>query len=97
MKAGIVFTGTGPILVLTTYEDFSHEKFITKMSQKGIKKFIAAEVPVSLCEERYGHHYKMIVSDLKGDNDLRILDYNGHTVLQNFKFDEWGPEFRHEE
>jgi hypothetical protein len=41
MKAGIVFPGTGPILILTTYESFEDEKFVEKLDFKGIKKFIA--------------------------------------------------------
>ena len=96
MKAGIVFTGTGPILILTTYESFSNENFIKKMAQKNIKKFMAVEVPVELCEKRYGQFYTMILNDLHQSDDLRVLDYNGHSVLNTFKFSEWGPELRHE-
>ena len=97
MKAGIIFTGSGPILILTTYDTFSEEKFIAKLQQKNIRKFIAVDVPVDMCAQRYGNHYNVILNDLKQDDDLRVLDYNGHTVLHNFKFDEWGPEFRYEE
>lgn len=96
MKAGIVFTGTGPILILTTYEDFSDEKFVKKLEQKGIKKFMAAEVPVSDCQKKYGGHYEAILKDVKQTDDLRVLDYNGFNVFYNFPFSSWGKEYRHE-
>ena len=44
MKAGIYFSGTGPILILTTYESLTDPKLVEKLSAKGIKKFIAYEV-----------------------------------------------------
>ena len=37
MKAGIIFTGTGPILILTTYESFKDPNLISKFEAKGIK------------------------------------------------------------
>lgn len=40
MKAGIIFTGSGPILILTTYATFEKPGFIEKLNAKGIKKFI---------------------------------------------------------
>ena len=36
MKAGIIFTGTGPILILTTYGSFEDPKFVSKLEAKGI-------------------------------------------------------------
>ena len=41
MKAGIIFSGTGPILILTTYESLNDPKLAEKLAQKGIKKYIA--------------------------------------------------------
>lgn len=38
MKAGIFFTGTGPILILITYESLNKPKLVEKLAQKGIKK-----------------------------------------------------------
>ena len=35
MKAGIVFTGTGPILILTTYNSFADVELIEKLNLKG--------------------------------------------------------------
>ncbi|MBI4775061.1 MAG: hypothetical protein HY788_12940 [Deltaproteobacteria bacterium] len=88
--AGILFTGTGPILILTTYKSFTDPKFVDKVRQKGINKFIAYEVPVDLCKKKYGNHYDVILGDLNQTDDLRVLDYNGHNVFYNFSFDELG-------
>jgi hypothetical protein len=38
MKAGLIFTGTGPILILTTYESFNDPKLVAKFNTKGMKK-----------------------------------------------------------
>jgi len=96
MKAGVVFTGSGPILVLTTYESFKNPKFIEKLSQKGIKKFIAQEVRIELCKEKYGTHFQVVKNDVRETDDLRILDYNGHHIFLNIPFEEMGEPFRHE-
>ena len=47
MKAGIIFTGTGPILILTSYESLEEPKLTAKLAAKGIKKYIASELPLS--------------------------------------------------
>ena len=90
MKAGIVFTGSGPMLILTTYDTFTDEKFAEKLRAKGVKKFIAFQVPVDPVKERYGMHFSVIMGDLKQTDDLRVLDYNGHHVMSNFSFKEMG-------
>ena len=36
MKADIIFTGMGPILILTSYETFEDPKFVGKLNVKGI-------------------------------------------------------------
>ena len=91
MKAGVIFTGTGPILVLTSYESFTSPGFIQKLRLKGIKKFIASEVNLELCKETYGQKFDIIQHDVKEDDDLRILDYDGHSVFHAFPFSRMGP------
>ncbi len=65
MKAGIVFTGTGPILILTTYESFEDPKLVDKMATKGIRKYIASDLPLEIVKKRYGNHYDVVMGDLK--------------------------------
>ncbi|MBU2551735.1 MAG: hypothetical protein KKB20_25205 [Proteobacteria bacterium] len=95
MKAGVIFTGTGPILILTSYDSFLSEEFGAKMAQKGIKKYIVCEVDLDLVRKRYGQHFDAIMKDVKQEDDLRVLDYNGHNVFYIFSFDELGePRFK---
>ncbi len=96
MKAGIIFTGTGPILILTTFESFKDPKLIAKLDVKGITKFIACEVPVDLAKAKYGNHFSVVMGDLSQTDDLRILDYNGYNVFHNFSFSEMGRPIYHE-
>ena len=96
MRAGIIFTGTGPILILTTYESFKDPKFVAKLGTKGINKFIASEIPLEKAKTKYGNHYSVVMGDLKQTDDLRILDYNGYNVFHNFSFSEMGKPIYHE-
>lgn len=96
MKAGIFFTGTGPILLLTSYEALDAPNLVDKLAAKGIKKYIAYEVSEDLVKQKYGQHYKVIMGDLKQSDDLRVLDYDGHHVFQNFSVSELGEPVRHE-
>jgi hypothetical protein len=56
MKSAIIFTGTGPILILTTYDSLTHPVFVKKLAAKGINKFIAIELPVEDVKTRYGEN-----------------------------------------
>lgn len=96
MKAGIVFTGTGPILVLNSYPSFEDPEFVEKMARKGIIKFMAYELDLDKVKERYGQQFGAIAADLLGSNDLRVLDYNGHNIFYKFSFKEMGPPIVHE-
>lgn len=84
MKAGIVFSGSSPLLILTSYSSFTDEKFVEKLKTKGVLKFIAFEVPVEMTKEKYGLHFDIIMGDLKQNDDLRVLDYNGHNIMAVF-------------
>ena len=84
MKAGIFFTGTGPILILTSYKSLDDPNLAEKLKLKGIKKYIAYEIPEDHVKQRYGQHFNVILGDLKQTDDLRVLDYDGHHVFYNF-------------
>ena len=96
MKAGIFFTGTGPILLLTSYGDLDDSTLVDKLAQKGIKKYIAYELPEDLVKEKYGKHFDVIMGDLKQTDDLRVLDYDGHHVFYNFSFSDLGSPIFHD-
>jgi hypothetical protein len=90
MKAGIFFTGSGPILVLTTYEDLRDANLVDKLAAKGIRKFIACEVDEAKAKRAYGKHFDVIMGDLRQTDDLRVLDYDGHRIFLNFSLKELG-------
>ncbi len=93
VKAGIIITGTGPILILMSYKSFDDPSFVQKLSTKGIKKYIAYELAVEKVKEKYKEQFTLIMQDLSKNNDLRVLDYNGHHVFTSFSFQELGPPF----
>ena len=68
MKAGIFFTGTGPILILTSYKSLDDPNLAEKLKLKGIKKYIAYEVPEDQVKHQYGQHFNVILGDLTGQN-----------------------------
>jgi hypothetical protein len=96
MKAGIIFTGTGPILILTSYAAFDDPAFIEKLGAKGIQKYIAYELDIELVRKKYGKQFDVVMNDVKQQDDLRVLDYNGHNVFYNFMFSDMGKSISHE-
>jgi len=93
MKAYLVFTGSGPIIILTSHPSVSEPELLEKLAAKGIEKFIAYEIPVETARQRYGGHFDVVVRDLHESDDLRVLDYNGQRAFHTFHFDELGePE-----
>ena len=89
MKAGIFFTGSGPIVILTSYGSFEEPEFLAKLAAKGIQKFIAHEVDVNQVKESYGKHYDLVLNDLQQSDDLRVLDYNGQRIFNRFTMDQF--------
>ena len=97
MRAGVFFTGSGPILLLTSYGSLEAPGLVRKLETKGIKKYIACEVSEELVKEKYGNHYNVVMGDLQQEDDLRVLDWNGHHVFYTFKLRELGKPIFHEE
>jgi hypothetical protein len=96
MKAGIFFTRSGAVLILTSYDSLSDAQLVEKLQAKGIDKYIAFEVPMNMVQHRYGQQYKVVMDDLKQEDDLRVLDFDGRRVFQRFGFDEMGQPTYHE-
>jgi hypothetical protein len=95
MHAYLIFTGSGPILILTTYPSVTDERLVAKLRHKGIAKFIAYEVPLERTRKLYGVPFDAIAADLAGQEDLRVLDFNGHHIFANFRLSELGEALRH--
>lgn len=96
MKAGVIFTGTGPILILTSHKSLTDPTLADKLASKGIWKYIAYDLPLELVKEKYGAHYTRVVSDLREKDDMRVLDFNGHSVYMNFSLKDMTNMVYHE-
>ncbi|MEM6792427.1 MAG: hypothetical protein AAF725_00465 [Acidobacteriota bacterium] len=96
MRSYLIFTGTGPILVLSTYPKLTDERLITKLRYKGIDKFMAYQVDLDVVESRYSQNFASVVEDLKdeGLEDVRVLDFNGHQIMANFSLDSLGDPIK---
>lgn len=92
--AYLIFTGTGPILVLSTYPELTDPRLVAKLQYKGISKFIAYEVALDAVRERYAHAYANVAGDLDAIEDLRVLDFNGHQIMANFSLEELGDPIK---
>ena len=91
MSDEIAFAAHGEWSVAHSHvESLRDPNLLEKLKHKGIGKFVAFEVSVSLARERYGGHFQAVESDLHETDDLRVLDFNGQRVFQLFRFDELG-------
>ena len=93
MKSGLLITGSGALVYLTSHQGYIDEGLIKKFKAKGITKFIAYEVPVEEAKKRYGGHFEVVTRDLKETDDLRILDYDGTRAFRMFSFKEMGDPY----
>lgn len=96
MKAGVIYTASGPIAILTSHASLDHPGVIEKLQAKGIDTFLAWEVPVELAQQRYGTHFGVVVGDQHEGDDLRVLDEDGKRVFQRFRLSELGAPLLHQ-
>ncbi len=90
MKAAIVFSANGPILVLTSCPAIDTPLFSEGMRAKGIRKFIAYEVDIDRCQQLYRKYFRLVSAKLGQQCALDVLDFDGHRVLLNFSLRELG-------
>jgi hypothetical protein len=95
MKAAMIMTGSGPILILTSFDSLEDPALTEKLAGRGMAKYIAYEVSVDKVKKLYGTRFSIIVGDLSQTDDLRILDIDGHHVFNNFSLEELGAPIYH--
>jgi hypothetical protein len=95
MRAYLLFMGSGPILLLSTYPKLTDERLVSKLRYKGIDKFIAYEVALDAVRERYGDAFENVSRDLGEVEDMRVLDFNGHQIMANFSLDKLGDPIKY--
>ncbi len=96
MKAAILFTGSGPIVIVTNCESLTDPQVIRRLTAKGIAKFMGFELDVEKVRRRYGNHFDMVCEDFHETDDLRVVDYNSQRAFSLFSFSEFGEQFSHE-
>ena len=74
MKAAMLMTGGGSLVILTSHESLTSPALLEKLAIKGIDKFIAYEIPEALARERYGGHYEKLWRHQSGGFIANELD-----------------------
>jgi hypothetical protein len=96
MKVAMLFTGSGPIVIVTSYSSLLEPNLLAKLQAKGIEKFIAYELPAEIVQQRYGNHFSVVMHDLHESDDLRVLDYNGERAFRLFPLQGLGTPVIHD-
>jgi|WetSurMetagenome_2_1015567.scaffolds.fasta_scaffold40078_2 hypothetical protein len=96
MKAFFLFTGAGPLVILTSFDNIENPEFLKKLRSAGFDKFIAHEIPVETARARYGMHFDVVCNDPHENDTLRILDYKSERAIKLFSFKEFGPPVYYE-
>src|SRR2546423_15675747 len=86
MKSLLLLTASGPLLILTSHESLRDQKLLEVLKHKGIGKFVAFEVPLSLAKERYGGHFSAVGNNPPEARGFGGLDFNGPRSFQPFPF-----------
>jgi hypothetical protein len=92
MNVFMLFTGSGPLVILTSHASIEAPDLLEKLAAKGVDKFLAYEVPLALAQTRYGMHFDIVARGLGEADDLRVLDVDGARAFRLFGFGEMrGP------
>ena len=74
MKAYMLMTAPGPIVILTSHASILDDALIKKLAKRDIEKFVAYEIPIGLAEQRYGAQFSAARGDLRETDDLSRLE-----------------------
>lgn len=96
MRAYLVFTETGPILLLTSCATITEDRLLEALEERGIVKFIAYEVPVDSVHRLYGVPFEVVESDVRRGKPMGVLDFNGPHILNTFSMHDLGRPIPHE-
>ena len=97
MKAYFLFTSTGPLVILTSYDFVEHPELLEKLRAKGVDKFVAHEISIETARTRYGGHFEVVCKDVHETDDMRVLDFNGERAFKSFSFGELGLPIYYEQ
>jgi hypothetical protein len=96
MNVFFLFTGSGSLVILTSHSSVEDPALLRKLAAKGIEKFLAYQIPITLAKERYGTHFDIVSAELSESDDLRVLDFDGTRAFRLFRFHEMGSPIAYE-
>ena len=96
LKAYYLFTVSGPLVILTSYESIDNPECLKVLRSKGFSKFIAHEISLDAVKARYGNHFEVVCNDPREEDTLRILDDKSERAIKLFSFKEFGPPVYYE-
>ena len=97
MKGILVLSGSGPLLLLSSYPAIDDAALIAKLRAKGLAKFLAWEVPVDRLRDLYGYSFRDIAEQLEQRDDMRVLDFDGHRIFLNLSLRDLGEHILFED
>ena len=97
MKGILVLSGSGPLLILSSYPTIDDAALIAKLRAKGLAKFLAWEVPVDHLSDLYGYTFRDIAEQLETVDDMRVLDFDGHRIFLNLSLKDLGQHILFED
>jgi hypothetical protein len=81
MKSFLLFTHTGPLLILSKYDSINQPELLSKLTAYG--KFIAYEMPIEAIQSCYSSRFQSIFQDPKSNEAMIVLDEDGESVFTN--------------
>ena len=96
MNAALLFSGVGPLVILTSHTGLEDPGLLERLARKGISKFIAFPIPLEVCRAQYGVHFDIVCGDLHESDDLRVLDFDGRRAMELLPFKVLGEPIYHE-
>ncbi|CAN7601155.1 hypothetical protein LJR219_004558 [Phenylobacterium sp. LjRoot219] len=96
MNVFMLFTGSGPLVILTSHASIEEPGLLEKLAGKGVDRFLAYEIPLGLAKARYGMHFDIVARSLAETDDLRVLDFDGARAFRLFSFAEMSGPMAHE-
>jgi hypothetical protein len=90
MTALLVFTESQPLLVMVSRAAVSDGRLEESLNNRGIKKFIAHEVPLEYLRNEYGRAFELIEADIRNGEDIRVLDSRGSHIFSKVRFADLG-------
>ena len=93
-RSYLIFTGSGPILVLSTFPKLTDERLVDKLRYKGIERFIAYQVDLEAVKACYPDTFGAVLQELTAAEDIRVLDFNGHQIMANFSLEALGDPIK---